>query len=73
MKAKLGRATVEGFISYRVIEFENGLLLRGPSLLWIGAEKKAEEEAKFLAVIEELRRLGIEIPGETPVKPRGEK
>lgn len=64
MKVKPIEFKQEGFTACRALEFENGLVLRSPSVLWAGKVGREEAEKQFAAVIEAIKNNQLSF-GET--------
>jgi len=54
MKAEVVTFLKEGFVAGRGIKFENGLLLRAPSVLWLTQDEGREAERQFNEVLEAI-------------------
>ena len=55
------RGKTEGMLSSVALKFENGLMLKSDSCLWIGKEKTNNLIALFIEVVDSLEKHGIKI------------
>lgn len=59
MKFNVGELTQEGFISGYVVVFENGMILRSPSPLWLEQSERDKMHFDFDAVVEALKNNSL--------------
>lgn len=59
MKFNVGKLTQEGFISGYVVVFENGMILRSQSPLWLEQSERDKMRFDFDAVVEALKNNSL--------------
>jgi len=68
MKAEIGTAEQESFISAYLLRFDNGLILRTKDCLWLSGSEKTKIKEQFAEVVRKLQQAGVEIIGQEKLK-----